>query len=78
MILYSNFPIIRQKKTYLHSNDGVDEEEHGDKQANVRQGFKTLNERPKQYPYSVPLSQQFYQTCRTKQAQKSHVDEVLL
>lgn len=45
---------------YLHADDGVYEEQHGDQQTNVREGLETLDERPQQYPYRVTLSEQFY------------------
>lgn len=64
--------------SYLHSDDGVDEEEHGDQQDDVGQGLEGLDERPEQDPDRVALAQQLDQAGRAEQAEKTHVDEVFL
>lgn len=30
-------------ETHLHSNNGVNEEQHGDQQTNIRQGLEQIN-----------------------------------
>lgn len=47
----------RLATTYLHANDGVDEEEHGDQEANVRQRLEGLYEGPKEYANGVALTE---------------------
>lgn len=59
---------------HLHTDDGVDEKEHGDEQAYVGQRLERLYERPEQDANRVALSQQFDETSRTKQTQKAQID----
>lgn len=40
--------------------------------------FERLDERPEQYPYSVPLPEQFYQSCGPEEPEESDVYEVFL
>ena len=61
---------------HLHADDGVDEEQHGDEQADVRQSFEGLNEGPQKDPDGVTLTQEFDQTSRSKQLQEAHVERV--
>ncbi len=58
----------------LHANDGVDEEEHGDEQADVRQSLEGLDEGPQENPNGVTLSQQFDQTSCSEQLQETHIE----
>lgn len=46
-------------KTCLHSNDGVNEEQHGNEKTNVRKSFETLDKSPEQNPNRVALTQEF-------------------
>lgn len=57
----------------LHANDGVDEEEHGDEEANIWERFEGLDEGPKENPDCVALSQQFDQASCSEQLQEAHV-----
>lgn len=43
--------------TYLHADDGVDEEQHGDEKTHIGQCLERLDERPQQYAYGVTLPQ---------------------
>lgn len=58
----------------LHANDGVDEEEHGDEQADIRQSLEGLDEGPQEDPDGVALSQQFDETSCSEQLQETHVE----
>lgn len=60
--------------TYLHADDGVDEEQHGDKQTNVGQCLERLYERPQQNANGVALTQQLDQSSGTEQSQKAHIE----
>lgn len=61
------------KITYLHSDDGINEEKHRNQQANIREGFKWLDKCPKQYPNGVSLSEKFDQSSRSKQPQEAQI-----
>lgn len=58
----------------LHANDGVDEEEHGDEQADIGQSLEGLDEGPQEDPDGVALSQQFDETSCSEQLQETHVE----
>lgn len=60
----------------LHANDGVDEEEHSNEQADIRQSLEWLNKGPEEDADGVTLPKQFDQTSGTKQLQEAHVDRV--
>ena len=62
----------------LHSDDGVDEKQHGDQQNDVRQSLKGLDEGPQKNANGVALPQQFDQASGTKQPQESNIDKILL
>ena len=62
----------------LHSNDGVDEKEHGDQQNNIGQCLEGLDERPQKNSDGIALPQEFYQSSSSKQPQEAHIDEILL
>ena len=51
----------------LHSDDGINEEQHGDEQNDIRQSFEWLNKSPKQNTNGVTLAKQLHQTGCTKQ-----------
>jgi hypothetical protein len=63
---------------YLHPDNGVYEEQHGYQQTNIWQRFEGLNERPKQNSDCVALTQEFDQTCSSKESQESNVERILL
>lgn len=58
----------------LHANDGVDEEEHGDEQADIGQSLEGLDEGPQEDADGVALSQQFDETSCSEQLQETHVE----
>ena len=60
----------------LHADDGVDEEEHGDEQADVRQSLEGLNEGPQENPDGVTLAEQFDETSCSEQLQETHVERI--
>ena len=62
----------------LHTNDGIDEEQHGNQQNDIRQGFEGLYKSPQQYSNGVTLSQKFDQSSSSKEPQKTDIDEILL
>lgn len=64
--------------TYLHANDGVDEEEHGDEQTDVGQRLEGLYEGPEEDANGVPLPKELDQSGRTKEPQKADGDKVEL
>lgn len=66
----------RLQTSDLHPNDGVDEEEHGNEQTDVRQGLEGLNEGPQQDSDGVALPQQFDQTSSSEQLQETHVERI--
>ena len=59
----------------LHSNDGVDEEEHCQEEADVGQRFERLHEGPQQDADRVALPQQFNEAGRAEKAKKADVYE---
>lgn len=61
---------------YLHADNCVDEEEHGDEQADVGQGFEGLHERPEENADGVALSEQLDEAGGSKQLQEAHVESV--
>lgn len=63
-----------------YATKGPDESQYNKVQQVYYQGthFERLDERPKQYSYRVPLSQQFYQSRGSEQTEKSDVYEVFL
>lgn len=65
-------------KLYLHSDDGVNEKQHCNEQADIRQSFERLNEGPEQNSDCVSLAQQLNQTGRTEQTQEAHVKRICL
>lgn len=64
----------RARLSDLHANNGVDEEKHGDEEANVWESFEGLDEGPKENPDRVALSQQLDQTGCSEQLQEAHVE----
>lgn len=58
----------------LHADDCVDEEEHGDEQADVGQGLEGLDESPQENADGVTLSEQFDQASGSEQLQETHVE----
>ena len=62
----------------LHSDDGVDEEEHTDQEDDVGQRLERLHERPQQDPDRLALTKQLYETGGAKQSEEADVDEILL
>ena len=62
----------------LHSDDGVDEEEHADQEDDVGQRLERLHERPQQDPDRLALTKQLYETGGAKQSEEADVDEILL
>lgn len=61
---------------HLHADNCVDEEEHGDEQADVGQGFEGLHKRPEENADGVALSQQLDEASGSKQLQEAHVESV--
>lgn len=70
----SSFNTLCACLSNLHAYDGVDEEEHGDEQADIRQSFEGLDEGPQEDPNGVSLSQQFDETSCSEQLQETHVE----
>lgn len=60
--------------TYLHANNRIDEEQHGNQQADVRQRLEWLHECPQQNANGVALAQQLDQSSRSEQTQKAHIE----
>ena len=60
----------------LHPNDGIDEEEHGDEQADVRQSLEGLDEGPQENSDGVTLPQKFDETSCSEELQKAHVERI--
>lgn len=60
--------------TYLHPDNCVDKEQHRDQQANVWQRLEWLYEGPEQDTDCVSLTQQFDQSSRSEESQKSNVE----
>lgn len=60
--------------TNLHADDCVDEEEHGDEQADVGQSLEGLDESPQENADGVTLSEQFDQASCSEQLQETHVE----
>lgn len=67
-------PIECPRLSNLHADDGVDEEEHGDEQADVGQSLEGLDEGPQKDPDGVTLSQQLDQASCSEQLQEAHVE----
>lgn len=60
--------------TYLHPDNRVNKEQHRNQQANVRQRLEWLYEGPEQDTDCVSLTQQFDQSSRSEESQKSNVE----
>lgn len=60
----------------LHPNDGIDEEEHGDEQADVWQSLEGLDEGPQENSDGVTLSQKFDETSCSEELQEAHVERI--
>lgn len=58
----------------LHADDCVDEEEHGDEQADVGQSLEGLDKSPQENTDGVTLPEQFDQASCSKQLQETHVE----
>lgn len=63
---------------YLHPDDGIDEEQHGNEQDDVGKSLERLDEGPQKDTDGVALPQQLHKTSCAKQAQKADIDEVFL
>lgn len=57
--------------TYLHADDGINEEEHRDEQTHVRQSLERLDECPQQDADGVALTQQLDEPGRSEQSQEA-------
>ena len=62
----------------LHPDDGVDEEQHGDQENDVRKSFETLHECPEENPDGVSLAEQLDQSSSPEQPQEANIKEVFL
>lgn len=62
--------------THLHPDNRIDEEEHGNQQANIRQRLEWLHERPKQNTNGVALAQQLDESGGAEQPQEANVKRV--
>lgn len=58
----------------LHADDCVDEEEHGDEQADVGQSLEGLDKSPQENADGVTLSEQFDQASCSEQLQETHIE----
>lgn len=61
---------------HLHADYCIDEEEHGDEQADVGQRFEGLHESPEENADGVALSKQLDEASGSKQLQETHVESV--
>lgn len=61
---------------HLHADNCIDEEEHGDEQADVRQGFEGLHKSPEENADCVALPKQLDEASGSKQLQEAHVESV--
>ena len=60
---------------HLHADDGVDEEEHGQKEADVGQRLERLHESPEQNADGVALPQKFDEARRAEKAKEADIYE---
>lgn len=56
--------------TRLHADDGVDEEDHGDEQADVGQGLEGLDEGPEERPNAFSFTEQLNQPQHSEQTKE--------
>lgn len=63
---------------HLHTDDGVDEEEHSDEQTDVGKRLERLDKRPEEYSDGVALTEKLYETGRAEETQETQVDCRLL
>ena len=61
----------------LHPDDGVDEEEHGDQQDDVRERLEGLDEGPEEDPDGLALPEQLDEAGGPEEAEEADVDDGL-
>lgn len=62
-----------QSATYLHSDDGVNEKEHGNQEAHIGQRLEGLDKGPEENPDCVALAEEFYQARGSEETQEAHL-----